>query len=207
MRWGNRQIGNREITEQTVISAVLKTDVEAWMSGGCKRRAPGRLHHKSFTQQNFFEVAVVPTGGEAFIFDADFECRLIFEQAQCGPAENAEVRVGVALAEAALIFLKRDVELPMQTVLNAPVAAHGRGETMRRQVLVENVVADFVAVLAVPLGVADGDPDGLQVGPPGTVRQVLRNGTDDIVTPLLAAVSLFRRLKAACGRAAKSSSR
>ena len=45
---------------------------------------------------------VVPTGGEAFILDADFECRLIFEQAQCGPAENAEVRVGVALADGTL---------------------------------------------------------------------------------------------------------
>ena len=38
---------------------------------------PGRLHHKSFSEQDFFEVAVVPTGGEAFVLDADLERGLV----------------------------------------------------------------------------------------------------------------------------------
>ena len=34
---------------------------------------PGRLHHKSLTEKDFFEVGFIPAGGKAFVLDADFE--------------------------------------------------------------------------------------------------------------------------------------
>ena len=73
-------------------------------------------------------------------------CGLVLQQAQRGAAEDAEVRVRVAFADAALVFLKRHIELPVQTVLDSPVAAHRLGEATRREVLAENVVADFVSI-------------------------------------------------------------
>ncbi len=107
---------------------------------------PGRLHHKSCSEQDFFEVVFVPAGGEAFVLDADLAVWFVLQQAQRGAAEDAEVGVGVAFADAALVFLKRHVELPVQTVLDPPVAAHRRRRSVwRREVLAEDVVADFVA--------------------------------------------------------------
>jgi hypothetical protein len=47
----------------------------------------------------------------------------------------------VTLSDAALVFLKRHIELPMQAVLDTPVAAPGFGESTRREVLAENVAA------------------------------------------------------------------
>src|SRR5208337_4257974 len=64
--------------------------------------------------------------------------------------------------------------------LDTPVPAHSLGETTRRDVLAENVVADLVAVLSLALRLADSDPDRLQVGPTRTVRQILRDGTDKV---------------------------
>jgi hypothetical protein len=46
-------------------------------------------------------------------------------------AEDAEIRVGMALADAALVFRERHVELPVQAVFDAPMLAHGLGEAAR----------------------------------------------------------------------------
>jgi hypothetical protein len=34
---------------------------------------PGRLHHKSCSEKDFFEIGFIPTGGKAFVLDADLE--------------------------------------------------------------------------------------------------------------------------------------
>ena len=66
-----------------------------------------------------------------------------FSRLSAVAAEDAEVRIRVTLANAALVFLKGDIELPMQTVLDAPVAAHRVGETTGRDELAQDVVAVF----------------------------------------------------------------
>ena len=48
------------------------------------------MHVKSFPEQDFFEIAFVPTGGEAFVLDADLERVLVFQQAERRAAEDAE---------------------------------------------------------------------------------------------------------------------
>jgi hypothetical protein len=37
---------------------------------------PGRLHHKSWSEKDFFKIALVPAGGEAFVLDAHLEAGL-----------------------------------------------------------------------------------------------------------------------------------
>jgi hypothetical protein len=61
-------------------STTLKGLGAAALLEGSGRRVPhpGRLHDKSFSEQDFFEVAFVPAGGEAFVLDADFEGGLVF---------------------------------------------------------------------------------------------------------------------------------
>ena len=46
----------------------------------------GRLHHKSCSEQHFFEVAFVPAGREPFVLHPDLLGRLVLQQAQapCG---------------------------------------------------------------------------------------------------------------------------
>ncbi len=106
------------------------------------------MHHKSCSSQDFFQIAFVPAGIEAFVFDADLPCGLVLQQTQRGAAEDAEVRIGVAQADPALVFLKRDIQLPMQTVLDAPMAADRIRESPRRDVLAKDVVSNFRAVRA-----------------------------------------------------------
>ena len=75
-------------------------------------------------------------------------------------------------ADAALVFLERHVELPVQIVFDTPVAAHRLGESSRRDVLAKNVVADFDALLAVAPGDVDGDSNRSEVSPARSIRQV-----------------------------------
>ena len=54
---------------------------------------------------------------------------VVLQQAQGRAAEDAEVRVRVTLSDAALVLLKGDIELPMQTVLDAQWLRTAVGET------------------------------------------------------------------------------
>jgi hypothetical protein len=42
---------------------------ETWKNRG--PGAPGRLHHKSLSEEHLFQVGVIPTSGEAFVLHAD----------------------------------------------------------------------------------------------------------------------------------------
>ena len=64
-----------------------------------KRRVaarPGRLHHKSLSEQHLFQVGVIPTGGEAFVLHADRERVIVLQEAQRRATQDAEVGIGVA---------------------------------------------------------------------------------------------------------------
>ena len=55
----------------------------------------GRLHVKLLSQQDFFKVDFIQRGQEAFVFDADFGGAFVFQETEGGPAEAAEVGVGM----------------------------------------------------------------------------------------------------------------
>ncbi len=42
----------------------------------------GRLHHKSCADKDFFEIDLIPSRGEAFVFDADFGGGLVLQHAE-----------------------------------------------------------------------------------------------------------------------------
>lgn len=86
---------------------------------------PGRLRDKSLIEEDFCEVVIAPAGHEAFVFNADFRSGFIFQQAQCGPSQDAEVRIGMPFAQAAAVFSECHVQLPVQIVFDPPVPASG----------------------------------------------------------------------------------
>lgn len=68
----------------------------AFAGGMAAYLSPGRLHRKSFSEQDLFQVGVVPTGGETLVLDADLQRVVVLQQAQRGATEDAEVGVGMA---------------------------------------------------------------------------------------------------------------
>src|SRR5271169_1965646 len=79
----------------------------------------------------------------------------------------------------------------MQSVLDAPVAAHRVGETTGRDELAQDVIAVFTDLLTVALSFVDSNSNRLQTNPTRTVWQVFGNGTDHVVTSFLPAVPFF----------------
>ena len=124
-----------------------------------------------------------------------FECRVFFSRLSAVAAEDAEVRVGVSLADAALVFLKRHVELPMQTVLDRPVAAHGGGESAGRHVLAQDVVPHFAAFVCRRARVSlIACRCAFRFCPACPVRQIVGRRTDEVGTRLSRGrVLCFRR--------------
>lgn len=127
----------------------------------------GRLHLKLLSEEHLFQVGVIPTCCETFVLHADLQRMVVLQQTQSGAAEDAEVHIGMASSQAGLIFLQGHVELPMEAVLDRPVAADGGGELPRGELLAhDDVVPHLVAASAVSHRVADGPADGRQFRPP-----------------------------------------
>ena len=59
---------------------------------------PGRLHHKLLSEEHLWQVGVVPTCCQPFVFHTDLQGMIVSQQAQSGAAERAEVGVGVPAA-------------------------------------------------------------------------------------------------------------
>ena len=138
------------------------------------------------------EVVIVVGGDEAFVFDSEFLCVVVFEQAQSGSAEQAEVGGRVTFAETGLVFLKRHVQLPMQLVLDAPVTADGFGEAAGSELLAEDVVPHFGGLLPVASGQVEGHADGGELRPTGEIGQVGGSFADAVHASRLATVSPVR---------------
>ena len=99
--------------------------------------------------QNFLQVVVVPAGGESFVFDADFRCLFVFQQAQGVSAEQAEVGVCMPFSDSALVFSESDIQLPVQTVFDRPVTADGFRKLLCRQLSTQNVITTFDGFFAI----------------------------------------------------------
>ena len=82
----------------------------------------GRSHHKSLPDKHFEEVVVVPACGEAFVFNPDLVGCFVLEHDQSGLAEGAEIDIRMSFADSGMILSKRYVQLPVELVLDRPVA-------------------------------------------------------------------------------------
>ena len=54
---------------------------------------------------------------------------ILLQPSQCDVAQHRQILPGGGLTHAGIILAKGHIERPMQFVLNAPVIAHGAGET------------------------------------------------------------------------------
>src|SRR3984957_3514749 len=96
----------------------------------------------------------------------------------------------MTFSDAALVFLKRHIELPMQAVLNSPMAAHGFGKATRGKILAEDIVTDLVAFLAIADSGTNDDPNGLQARPARAIGQIVGHRTDKVIACLFTTVAL-----------------
>ncbi len=135
-------------------------------------------------------VLFTPAGWQPFIFHPELRRLLVLEQCESRPPEDAEVGVGVALPDAAMVFAKRDVQLPVQFVFDGPMTLHDRCELFRRQLLAQDVVPNVDALLSVTNGVADDHADRLESRPSVTIRQIARDRADIVPAGLFAAMGL-----------------
>src|SRR5262245_26460572 len=100
----------------------------------------GRSPRNSLPEEGLFEVGIVPGGGEPPVRDPHLQGGVVLQQAQRRAAEDAEVRVGVPLADSALVLLERHVELPMQPVLDRPMAPYRGAEPAPGELLAQEVI-------------------------------------------------------------------
>src|SRR6266581_6640145 len=73
---------------------------------------------------------MIPACGQAFAGDADFLGFVALEQVQAQAAQPGEVLGSVPLADAALVFPEADIELPVQPILDPPMAPHIAGDPL-----------------------------------------------------------------------------
>jgi hypothetical protein len=109
-------------------------------------------------------------------------------------SQGSHVGVGVVFPHPAPVLAETHVQLPVQRVLNAPVAPHRSPEAPGAHRLAHDVVADLIARLAAAHRVADRHTNPLEPRPAARIGQVIGDVTH-IVRPMLdAAVALLFRL-------------
>lgn len=129
---------------------------------------------QSLTCEDFCPESLVHQGFEAFSLDRSFAW-FAFEHVEGESAEDGEVEGGVVFAQAAVVLAEADIELPMEIVLDCPMASDGledgggigfeRGDIIAR---LAGVAAGFLvgagcrdggdAAQFCPLWVAFGEP-------------------------------------------------
>src|SRR5215471_20387411 len=85
---------------------------------------PGRSPRKSLPEEHLFQVGIIPGGGEPLVLDPHPQGAVVLQPAEGRAAEDAEVGVGMPLPHPAPVLLERDIELPMQPILDRPVVPH-----------------------------------------------------------------------------------
>ena len=100
-------------------------------------------------EEQFRQVGLVPTGFQAFVLDAELGA-VIFEARESDVTQDGEILACHRIADTALILPKGDIEIPMQTVFDAPVTADRVGEARGvelslQAITLERAVAPCVA--------------------------------------------------------------
>ena len=97
----------------------------------------------------------------------------------------------------ALILTERYIQLPVQLVLDRPIALDDRGELLDRHFPAQNVVADTDAFLTFTLGVTDDHADRLEPRPTVAVGKPSRYAADVVPSRFPPDMALVRTVPAA----------
>src|SRR3954468_9286486 len=98
---------------------------------------------------------VVPSGGLALALEAGFQRGVGAREVEGNLAEQGQVPGGGTLAYATGIFVEPDVEHPVETVLDCPMASDGGGKLCRWQLAAGEIVADLGGDLDSAVDAAD----------------------------------------------------
>ena len=101
---------------------------------------PGQSHLID-SLKNLQEILITPSCFEAFGFDPDFGGLLVAKKIQCEMTEYHQIVISMSHANTRLIFPKREIKHPMDTVFNAPMTANARGEAVNVSGEAEQVIA------------------------------------------------------------------
>ena len=102
---------------------------------------------KFLGSKDLAKVIFAPSSFEPPGFDATLGRLLLFEEVERHMSQDDKVLLTVVLAHATGIFLKRDVEHPVEAIFDPPMATHGctKGSRLPRQA--REVIAAFCRLL------------------------------------------------------------
>src|SRR5205814_2135606 len=97
--------------------------------------------------EHFAKVVLTPTRFEALGFGAAFGSALVLEQIQGHVPQDSEVLWAVILVHATVIFVKSNIEHPVDAIFNPPMSAHRSCKGLGLACQTHEVVACFLGDL------------------------------------------------------------
>lgn len=98
------------------------------------------------------EVVFTPARFEPSRFDATLGCPFLFEQIERHVAQDDKVLLAVSFAHATGVFLKGDIEHPVETIFDTPVTADcapkGSGVACQARDVIATFARDLLAHFA-----------------------------------------------------------
>lgn len=129
------------------------------------------IPHLSQSCQDFEQVIFFPGSQQPFALDTSLASLLLLEQIQGNMSENSEVLRSAVLSYPAAVFVKSDVERPMQLILDAPMRAYRPQEAFGSRDT-GDMIAVFTTVLFTRQTLRPDAGDGGQVLPVLKAAQV-----------------------------------
>src|SRR5215208_3077959 len=97
----------------------------------CRGDETGKPHLISSIEQGLLPVLIARSTLQSLDLDPAPATGLALQQPQREPSDDTEVRRGMIGPHPALVLAEAHVQLPVQVVLDAPVAPHRTGELLR----------------------------------------------------------------------------
>src|SRR3990172_6607991 len=117
---------------------------------------------------------MIPTGQQAFALDTALAGYLLFEQVQSDMAQQSQVFGSMILPHPAAIFIKGNIQGPMQLILDAPMRAYRRQDPFGTGSTGE-MIAVFTGLFCANPTLGSDPRHGDQVFPVGKAPQVTEN--------------------------------
>src|SRR5512142_395958 len=114
--------------------------------------SPGRAEYISSIEQGFLPVLITRGALQSLGLNPAPATRLTLQEPQGEPPDDTEVRRGMIGPHPAPVLAKAHVQLPVQVVLDPPVAPHRLGELLRGEECAQDVVAGLQAAAALGIG-------------------------------------------------------
>ena len=152
---------------------------------------PGQPHIKLLSHQQLTAIVIIEPSPNALLPDTDFRI-LALEKIHRHMPNHSEIMGCITSTNPTLIFTKRHVQSPMQSILNPPMGTH---RLVKQLHLIKrcDVVALFPAHLPFAMTFRLHHPDRFQSDPSFADRQMTQVGGQEIAPVLHPTMTLVRR--------------